>query len=194
MICQRHDNVPAGTKAAFVLPNTKLDKDGGKMLQACTANFVSACDTGPLSMSGIQSTKQTIFLQQVSLTLNIRKFKATILKTDRNRVKQGRHDINSLTEKTIRGYWVCRYRKRYDDSRYSTRLLIDKWASVISGPGNLQAQHGRFHESSYGLCVFENRNGYVNSRSRSQTVAGKTQWPHGLRVGDIHEASSDTSQ
>ena len=118
------ENVPRGTKAAFILPNTKLDKDGGKKLL-------------------INHTLHTIVklpdktFNNVSVETAIFIFEAGIAHPDHKKIagyfipedgletvkNQGRHDINGLWQ-DFEDYWVAAI-ENGEDERYGSRILID---------------------------------------------------------------------
>ena len=118
------ENVPRGTKAAFILPNTKLDKDGGKKLL-------------------INHTLHTIVklpdktFNNVSVETAIFIFEAGIAHPDHKKIagyfipedgletvkNQGRHDINGLWP-DFEDYWVAAI-ENGEDERYGSRILID---------------------------------------------------------------------
>ena len=119
------DNVPAGTKAAFILPNTKLDKDGGKkLLKNHTLETIVRLPSKTFINVGVETA---IFIFTAGIAHPKHKLVEGFyieedgLETVKN---QGRHDINGLWENDYEDYWVSAI-ANHDDSRYGTRLLID---------------------------------------------------------------------
>ena len=119
------DNVPAGTKAAFILPNTKLDKDGGKkLLKHHTLETIVRLPSKTFINVGVETA---IFIFTAGISHPKHKLVEGFyieedgLETVKN---QGRHDINGLWENDYEDYWVTAI-TNHDDSRYGTRLLID---------------------------------------------------------------------
>ena len=91
------DNVPKGTKAAFILPNTKLDKDNGaKLLKDHTLTHIIKL---PSKTFVNVSVETSIFIFETGIPhpkhLKIKAFNIEEdgLETVKN---QGRHDINNL--------------------------------------------------------------------------------------------------
>lgn len=123
------DNVPAGTKAAFILPNTKLDKDGGaKLLKDHTLEtIVKLPDKTFVSVS----VETAIFI----FTAGIRhpehkKIEAYFIEEDGlETVKnQGRHDVNGVWQ-DIEDYWVAAI-ANHEDPEFGTRILLDPKGSL----------------------------------------------------------------
>lgn len=119
------DNVPAGTKAAFILPNTKLDKDGGKkLLKHHTLETIVRLPSKTFINVGVETA---IFIFTAGIPHPKHKLVEGFyieedgLETVKN---QGRHDINGLWENDYEDYWVSAI-ANHDDSRYGSRLLID---------------------------------------------------------------------
>lgn len=119
------DNVPVGTKAAFILPNTKLDKDGGKkLLKHHTLETIVRLPSKTFINVGVETA---IFIFTAGIPHPKHKLVEGFyieedgLETVKN---QGRHDINGLWENDYEDYWVSSI-ANHDDSRYGTRLLID---------------------------------------------------------------------
>lgn len=119
------DNVPAGTKAAFILPNTKLDKDGGKkLLKNHTLETIVRLPSKTFVNVGVETA---IFIFTAGIAHPKHKLVEGFyieedgLETVKN---QGRHDINGLWENDYEDYWVSAI-ANHDDSRYGTRILID---------------------------------------------------------------------
>ena len=119
------DNVPTGTKTAFILPNTKLDKDGGKkLLKHHTLETIVRLPSKTFINVGVETA---IFIFTAGLPHPKHKkiqgyyIEEDGLETVKN---QGRHDINGLWENDYENYWVSAI-ENHDDSRYGTRLLID---------------------------------------------------------------------
>ena len=119
------DNVPTGTKAAFILPNTKLDKDGGKkLLKQHTLETIVRLPSKTFINVGVETA---IFIFTAGIPHPKHKLVEGFyieedgLETVKN---QGRHDINGLWENDYEDYWVSAI-ENHDDSRYGTRLLIN---------------------------------------------------------------------
>ena len=119
------DNVQSGTKAAFILPNTKLDKDGGKkLLKNHTLETIVRLPSKTFINVGVETA---IFIFTAGIAHPKHKLVEGFyieedgLETVKN---QGRHDINGLWENDYEDYWVSAI-ANHDDSRYGTRLLID---------------------------------------------------------------------
>lgn len=119
------DNVPTGTKAAFILPNTKLDKDGGKkLLKNHTLETIVRLPSKTFINVGVE-TAIFIFTAGIAHPKH-KKIQGYYIEEDGlETVKnQGRHDINRLWENDYEDYWVAAI-ENGDDPRYGTRLLID---------------------------------------------------------------------
>lgn len=118
------ENVPRGTKAAFILPNTKLDKDGGKkLLKNHTLHTIVKL---PDKTFNNVSVETAIFIFEAGLAHPDHKKIAGYfipedgLETVKN---QGRHDINGLWQ-DFEDYWVAAI-ENGEDERYGSRTLID---------------------------------------------------------------------
>ena len=101
------ENVPRGTKAAFILPNTKLDKDGGKkLLKNHTLHTIVKL---PDKTFNNVSVETAIFIFEAGIAHPDHKKIAGYfipedgLETVKN---QGRHDINGLWQ-DFEDYWVA---------------------------------------------------------------------------------------
>lgn len=118
------ENVPRGTKAAFILPNTKLDKDGGKkLLKNHTLHTIVKL---PDKTFNNVSVETAIFIFEAGIAHPDHKKIAGYfipedgLETVKN---QGRHDINGLWQ-DFEDYWVAAILNG-EDERYGSRILID---------------------------------------------------------------------
>lgn len=118
------ENVPRGTKAAFILPNTKLDKDGGnKLLKNHTLHTIVKL---PDKTFNNVSVETAIFIFEAGVAHPDHKKIAGYfipedgLETVKN---QGRHDINGLWQ-DFEDYWVAAI-ENGEDERYGSRILID---------------------------------------------------------------------
>jgi hypothetical protein ELI_2923 len=118
------ENVPRGTKAAFILPNTKLDKDGGKkLLKNHTLHTIVKL---PDKTFNNVSVETAIFIFEAGIAHPGHKKIAGYfipedgLETVKN---QGRHDINGLWQ-DFEDYWVAAI-ENGEDERYGSRILID---------------------------------------------------------------------
>lgn len=117
-------NVPRGTKAAFILPNTKLDKDGGKkLLKNHTLHTIVKL---PDKTFNNVSVETAIFIFEAGVAHPDHKKIAGYfipedgLETVKN---QGRHDIYGLWQ-DFEDYWVAAI-ENGEDERYGSRILID---------------------------------------------------------------------
>ena len=118
------DNVPKGTKAAFILPNTKLDKDNGaKLLKDHTLTHIIKL---PSKTFVNVSVETSIFIFETGIPhpkhLKIKAFNIEEdgLETVKN---QGRHDVNNLWQE-IEDYWVEAISNGVDE-KYGTLKLLD---------------------------------------------------------------------
>ena len=118
------NNVPRKTKAAFILPNTKLDKDGGKkLLKDHTLHTIVKL---PDKTFNNVSVETSIFIFEAGVAHPEHKKIAGYfisedgLETVKN---QGRHDINGLW-KCFEDYWVAAI-ENGEDEVYGSRVLID---------------------------------------------------------------------
>ena len=118
------ENVPRGTKAAFILPNTKLDKDGGKkLLKNHTLHTIVKL---PDKTFNNVSVETSIFIFEAGIAHPDHKKIAGYfipedgLETVKN---QGRHDVNGLWQ-DFEDYWVAAI-ENGEDERYGSRILID---------------------------------------------------------------------
>ena len=119
------DNVPTGTKAAFILPNTKLDKDGGKkLLKHHTLETIVRLPSKTFINVGVE-TAIFIFTAGIPHPKH-QKIQGYYIQEDGlETVKnQGRHDINGLWENDYEDYWVAAI-ANHEDDRYDTRIPID---------------------------------------------------------------------
>lgn len=119
------DNVPTGTKAAFILPNTKLDKDGGKkLLKNHTLETIVRLPSKTFINVGVETA---IFIFTAGIPHPKHKLVEGFyieedgLETVKN---QGRHDINGLWENDYEDYWVTAI-TNHNDKRYGTYIQID---------------------------------------------------------------------
>ena len=119
------DNVPIGTKAAFILPNTKLDKDGGKkLLKNHTLETIVRLPSKTFINVGVETA---IFIFTAGIPHPKHKLVEGFyieedgLETVKN---QGRHDINGLWENDYEDYWVTAI-TNHNDKRYGTYIQID---------------------------------------------------------------------
>lgn len=119
------DNVPTGTKAAFILPNTKLDKDGGKkLLKNHTLETIVRLPSKTFINVGVETA---IFIFTAGIAHPKHKLVEGFyieedgLETVKN---QGRHDINGLWENDYEDYWVTAI-TNHNDKRYGTYIQID---------------------------------------------------------------------
>ena len=118
------NNVPKGTNAAFILPNTKLDKDNGaKLLKDHTLTHIIKL---PSKTFVNVSVETSIFIFETGIPhpkhLKIKAFNIEEdgLETVKN---QGRHDVNNLWQE-IEDYWVEAISNGVDE-KYGTLKLLD---------------------------------------------------------------------
>lgn len=118
------DNVLKGTKAAFILPNTKLDKDNGaKLLKDHTLTHIIKL---PSKTFVNVSVETSIFIFETGIPhpkhLKIKAFNIEEdgLETVKN---QGRHDVNDLWQE-IEDYWVEAISNGIDE-KYGTLKPLD---------------------------------------------------------------------
>ena len=118
------ESVPVGTKAAFILPNTKLDKNGGKkLIKDHTLHTIVKL---PDKTFNNVSVETSIFIFEAGIPHPEHKKVAGYfipedgLETVKN---QGRHDINGLWQ-DYEDYWIAAI-ENGEDERYGSRVLID---------------------------------------------------------------------
>ena len=118
------ESVPVGAKAAFILPNTKLDKNGGKkLIKDHTLHTIVKL---PDKTFNNVSVETAIFIFEAGIPHPEHKKVAGYfipedgLETVKN---QGRHDINGLWQ-DYEDYWVAAI-ENGEDERYGSRVLID---------------------------------------------------------------------
>lgn len=118
------ESIPLGTKAAFILPNTKLDKNGGKkLIKDHTLHTIVKL---PDKTFNNVSVETSIFIFEAGIPHPEHKKVAGYfipedgLETVKN---QGRHDINGLWQE-YEDYWVAAI-ENGEDERYGSRVLID---------------------------------------------------------------------
>ena len=117
------DNVPSGTKCAFILPDKKLEKDGGKkLLKDHTLTTVIKMPENLFFGVGVTTS---IFLFETGTPQNGRNIIGYYLADDGlETVKnKGRQDVKNKWE-SIEEYWVTAIRDS-NDSKYKTRQLIN---------------------------------------------------------------------
>lgn len=115
------DNVPIGTKCAFILPDKKLEKNGGKKLLK-NHHLVKIIKLPENLFFGVGVTT-SIFIFEAGIPQNGQEIFACYMEDDGlETVKnQGRHDIKGKWT-DIEEYWVDVIRKQRDD-KYHT----DQW-------------------------------------------------------------------
>lgn len=117
------DNVPAGTKCAFILPDKKLEKDSGKkLLENHTCTHIIKLPENLFFGVGVTTS---IFVFESGKPQNDRNIKGYYIEEDGlETVKnKGRQDVKNKWEE-IEDYWIKAIQDD-DDSRYHTRQLIN---------------------------------------------------------------------
>ena len=117
------DNVPDGTKCAFILPDKKMEKDGGKkLLKDHTLTQIIKLPENLFFGVGITTS---IFIFETGKPQNNRKIKGYYIEEDGlETVKnKGRQDVKNRW-KDIEDYWVQAIQDDHD-YKYSTRQLIN---------------------------------------------------------------------
>ena len=115
------DNVPVGTKCAFILPDKKLEKDGGaKLLKKHHLMKIIKLPENLFFGVGVTTS---IFIFEAGIPQNSREIFACYMEDDGlETVKnQGRHDVRNKWPE-IEDYWVDVVHKQRDD-KYHT----DQW-------------------------------------------------------------------
>lgn len=117
------DNVPAGTKCAFILPDKKLEKDSGKkLLENHTCTHIIKLPENLFFGVGVTTS---IFVFESGKPQNDRNIKGYYIEEDGlETVKnKGRQDVKNKWGE-IEDYWIKAIQDD-DDSRYHTRQLIN---------------------------------------------------------------------
>ena len=117
------DHVKKGAKCAFLLPETKLDKDSGKkVLKEHTLTKIIKL---PENLFANVNTKTSIFIFEAGKPQGDRKIKGYYIENDGlETVKnKGRQDVHDQW-KAIEDYWIEAIRDD-DDYKYNTKQLID---------------------------------------------------------------------
>ena len=117
------DSVPVGTKCAFILPDTKLEKDGGaKVLKEHTLTHIIKMPENLFFGVGVTTS---VFIFESGRPQNGRNIKGYYIEDDGlETVKnKGRQDTRNRWQ-AIEDYWVEAIRDD-NDSRYNTRQLIN---------------------------------------------------------------------
>jgi len=117
------DNVPAGTKCAFILPDKKLEKDGGKkLLKSHTLTHIIKLPENLFFGVGITTS---IFIFETGTAQGTRNIKCYNIKDDGlETVKnKGRQDVHD-TWGAIEDYWITAIQDD-NDSIFNTRKLIN---------------------------------------------------------------------
>jgi type I restriction enzyme M protein len=117
------DSVPSGTKCAFILPDKKLEKDGGKkLLKDHTLTHIIKLPENLFFGVGITTS---IFVFESGIAQGTRNIKGYYIEEDGlETVKnKGRQDIKNKWE-DIENYWIKAIQDDNDD-KYNTRQLIN---------------------------------------------------------------------
>ena len=117
------DSVPSGTKCAFILPDKKLEKDGGKkLLKDHTLTHIIKLPENLFFGVGITTS---IFVFETGIAQGTRNIKGYYIEEDGlETVKnKGRQDIKNKWE-DIENYWIKAIQDDNDD-KYNTRQLIN---------------------------------------------------------------------
>jgi type I restriction-modification system DNA methylase subunit len=117
------DNVPVGTKCAFILPDKKLEKDGGKkLLEDHTLTHIIKLPENLFFGVGVTTS---IFVFETGVPQGTRNIKGYYIEDDGlETVKnKGRQDIKNKWE-DIENYWIKAIQDD-NDYKYNTRQLIN---------------------------------------------------------------------
>ena len=117
------DSVPKGTKCAFILPDKKLEKDGGKkLLKYHTVTHIIKLPENLFFGVGITTS---IFVFETGIAQGTRNIKGYYIEEDGlETVKnKGRQDIKNKWE-DIENYWIKAIQDD-NDYKYNTRQLIN---------------------------------------------------------------------
>lgn len=117
------DNVPVGTKCAFILPDKKLEKDGGKkLLKDHTLTHIIKLPENLFFGVGVTTS---IFVFESGKPQNGRNIKGYYIEEDGlETVKnKGRQDVKNKWP-SLEDYWIKAIQDD-DDSQYKTRQLIN---------------------------------------------------------------------
>ncbi len=117
------DSVPSGTKCAFILPDKKLEKDGGKkLLKDHTLTHIIKLPENLFFGVGITTS---IFVFESGIAQGTRNIKGYYIEEDGlETVKnKGRQDIKNKWE-DIENYWIKAIQDD-NDYKYNTRQLIN---------------------------------------------------------------------
>lgn len=117
------DNVPSGTKCAFILPDKKLEKDGGKKLLKChTLTHIIKLPENLFFGVGVTTS---IFVFETGIAHGDRNIRGYYIKEDGlETVKnKGRQDIKNKWD-DLEYYWIKAIQDDNDD-RFNSRQLIN---------------------------------------------------------------------
>ena len=117
------DNVPQGTKCAFILPDKKLEKDGGKkLLSDHTLTHIIKLPENLFFGVGITTS---VFVFESGKPQNGRNIKGYYIEDDGLKTvkNKGRQDIKNAWP-SIEDYWIKAIQDD-NDSEYNTRQLIN---------------------------------------------------------------------
>lgn len=117
------DNVPKGTKCAFILPDKKLEKDGGKkLLKEHTLTHIIKLPENLFFGVGVTTS---IFIFETGISQGTRNIKGYYIKEDGLKTvkNKGRQDINNKWD-SIEEYWIKAIQDD-NDVEFNTRQLIN---------------------------------------------------------------------
>lgn len=117
------NNVPKGTKCAFILPDKKLEKDGGKkLLKDHTLTHIIKLPENLFFGVGVTTS---IFIFETGIGQGTRNIKGYYIKDDGLKTvkNKGRQDVNNTWD-NIENYWIKAIQDD-NDTEFNTRQLID---------------------------------------------------------------------
>lgn len=117
------DSVPSGTKCAFILPDKKLEKDGGKkLLKEHTLTHIIKLPENLFFGVGVTTS---IFVFETGISQGNRNIKGYYIEEDGliTVKNKGRQDIKNKWD-AIEDYWIKAIQDDNDD-KYNTRQLIN---------------------------------------------------------------------
>jgi len=122
------NSVPKGTKCAFILPDKKLEKDGGKkLLKDHTLTHIIKLPENLFFGVGITTS---IFIFETGVGQNKRNIKGYYIEDDGLKTvkNKGRQDINNKWE-SIENYWIKAIQDD-NDTEFNTRQIINSDESL----------------------------------------------------------------
>ena len=117
------DNVPKGTKCAFILPDKKLETDGGKkLLKEHTLTHIIKLPENLFFGVGVTTS---IFIFETGIAQGTRNIKGYYIEEDGLKTvkNKGRQDINNTWD-SIEEYWIKAIQDD-NDTEFNTRQLIN---------------------------------------------------------------------